>query len=152
MKIWLINSIALVSLSMISILLWYLLPFGPEGTIRLALFSIFTGIISLAAWQEWNTIVDGTKDYLVVLAIGIIFTSLFLIVEVFRTEISFVAILNGEELAWQHMGNTFGVGDRPFGLMAIGWSLASLIREVMLNLTRRNLTMPRSGRAKTARH
>ena len=134
-----------------SALVGYVFPFGAEGIGRLIIYTGITGVVSLLTWQEWNTIVNGAKDYLALLGGGVVLTMVLFTIGAFIEGISFEALLAGDEATWQQVGNIIGVGRWSYGPLIIGVSLSSLVREGILHMSKSNLTSPSTGRAKTAR-
>ena len=150
-RIWTANIIGLMVLAVLSALVGYVFPFGAEGIGRLIVYTAIAGIVSLLTWQEWNTIVNGAKDYLALLGGGVVLTIALFTIGAFVEEISLEALLAGKETAWHDVGNIVGVGRWSYGPLIIGVSLSSLVREGILHMSKSNLTSPSTGRAKAAR-
>ena len=150
-RIWAANSSGLMALVVLSALVSRIFPFGAEGIWRLIIYTTIAGILSLLTWQEWNTIVNGAKDYLTLLSCGVVLTMVLFTIGAFVEEISIEALLAEKATAWKGVGNIIGVGRWPYGPLIIGVSFSSFVREVILHMSRRNSISPATGRAKTAR-
>ena len=139
-RVWIANCLGIAALVVLSATFSFLVPLSSEGIVLLFFHTALAGILAILLWQEWNTIVDGTKDYLVCLGFGVVLTLVTIGVGVYIEGVSLQSLLNQDQAAWSALGNLYWLGRRPIGPVIIGISIASLVREASLHSSIGNVT------------
>jgi len=139
-RVWKANCFGISALVVLAATFSFLVPLSSAGIVKLFFHTTLAGILAIFLWQEWNTIVNGTKDYLVCFSIGVVLTLVTIGVGVYIEGISVQSLLNQDQAAWSTLGNLYWVGRRPIGPVIIGISIASIVREASLHSSIGNLT------------
>lgn len=140
LRVWIANCFGVAALVVLAATFSFLVPLSPAGIVELFFHTALAGILAILLWQEWNTIVNGTKDYLVCLSIGVLLTLVTIGTGAYIEGISVQSLLNQDQAAWSALGSLYWVGRRPIGPVIIGISIASLVREASLHSSVGNLT------------
>lgn len=140
LRVWIANCFGIAALAILAAIFSFLVPLTSAGIVELLFHTILAGILAILLWQEWNTIVNGTKDYVVCFSIGVVLTLITIGAGMYIEGISVQSLLHQDQAAWSALGNLYWVGRRPIGPVIVGISIASLVREASLHSSVSNLT------------